>query len=109
MILDKKRSFAHIYGHPNASYEQDGKLFNGAGVEVKFVDVPHFEEDSNESVPAEVFLKNLLHDTSMSKSKIANIAESSGVSWIDIETASVALNVFKKRQGVGEIWKLTDE
>jgi hypothetical protein len=31
--LDKTRSYGTVYGHPNAAYEQDGKLFKPDGTE----------------------------------------------------------------------------
>lgn len=33
-MLDRKRPFSIVSGHVGASYEQDGRLFNGAGHQV---------------------------------------------------------------------------
>lgn len=108
MQLDRKKSFATIYGHSNAMYEQGGCLFNGSGEQVaeseQDISEPTTEYDSVES-----FLKNALNETSLSRKKVAELAEKAGFTWLDVETTAGLLNVQRRKQGVGEVWKINQE
>jgi hypothetical protein len=105
MQLDRKKSFATIYGHVNAIFEQDGMLFNGSGKQV-FEPEAEISDPDTEHDSVESFLKNALNETSLSRKKVAELAEKAGFAWLDVETTAGLLNVQRRKQGVGEVWKI---
>lgn len=112
MKLNTKEPFGHIYGNHAASYTQHGKFFDGAGNEIDsngLIKGGSERDETDEVEQAQEFLKDLLHDTKMSKAKIAKEAEAQGHSWHHVEEAADILGVIKFKVGVVLNWKLNEE
>jgi len=112
MKLDFNRPKGQIYGHPQAVYEQDGQLFDGAGypivLEDKTVEESEVEEVSKEQkIDAEKFLNDTLYGAAISESKLYKLAQDAGLQWDVVKNVSNEMtNIRKYRQGNSTMWKL---
>lgn len=111
MKLDKNRPSGQIYGHHRAVYEQDGKLFNGAGELIE--DEKSSKEKVTEPVKegvlnknAEQFVRETLAGGKMNQDRVYAASQEAGMVWDDVTTAAAALNVRKYKQGTYTMWQL---
>ena len=108
--LDTKRPHGHIWGHPQASYEQDGKLFDGAGEiltgEAPMPPAP--KVDMPKDALEIAFLKGLLAGGPMQQATIKRESENEHLIWTDILTAATKLPIEKYKQGTSNMWKLLE-
>jgi len=120
MKLDMNRPKGQVYGHSSAIYEQDGKLFDGAGVcisddepETKPVSKSSKPEPAEETPAASVdcmkFLAETLHGAAMSETKLYKACEDANLNWTDVKNAANEMNIRKYRQGSATMWKLMIE
>ncbi len=113
MKLDKSKPYGTVMGHPSASFEQDGKLFDGEGYELSEkkvvsakVEAEVVARNINESI---AFLKKFLSGGAVSETKIKVEGENKGFSWDDIKSAQAKVNLRLYKQGTATMWKLVDE
>ena len=118
--LDMKRTYGHVFGHNQASFEQDGKLFDGGGFELlteekplpakKAQPKPEVEKQPTELMSKEqAFLLNMLTNNAMQKANIVKESTLMELSWDDVQEAASKLGVVSYMQGKREMWKLTDD
>ena len=103
--LDTKRPYGTVYGHAEASYEQDGKLFDGGGdvlEQTTRIDTVRVDVD-----PVE-WLSTLLAGGAVSQPTIVKQADIVGLSWHSVSNAGNKLNVNKYKQPGSNTnyWKL---
>lgn len=102
MNLDKTKPYGHIYGHPNALFEQGGMLFDGAGS-------PAVIEESvptEEQVEVGDWLKEMLDGGPMAQTALYKEAENLGHCWDDVKKAAVSMQVKKYVYAKTDMWKL---
>ena len=115
MKLDTSKPHAVVYGHLEASYEQNGILYDGGGnplqppkpeqakAKAKEIIVEH---DGVEN--AKEFLKNILKQGPLSKSTVFKTAEDNNQKWEHVKDAASLLNIAKVHAKGLEVWKLSD-
>lgn len=112
MKLDTKKPYGQIFGHHSASYEQDGKLFDGGGTLI--VDSKDAAVLTPAQEPVKVvdgagdFLLRVLKEGPMSKGGVYKEAEEAKLNWADVKNAAVTLNVHVYSQKSTEYWKLSE-
>lgn len=113
--LDTTKSFGTIYGHPDAAYVQNEKMFDLQGNEVGAVEEeealsePEFvgeENSEKEGHPVEKWLTECLHDTVKSQAAVKRESEDAKILWDDVLTAAANMDVEKFKKGVVLNWKL---
>jgi len=112
--LNRSKPYAAIAGHPRASYEQDGLLYDGAGnllgtppTVAKSVE-EHNLIQTDQLVSAQEFLKNVLASGAVSKATLYKEAENNNQPWDAVKDASIALNVMKFKFKQSEMWRLSE-
>jgi hypothetical protein len=112
MKLDKSKPYGQVFGHHSASYEQDGKFFDGGGKlipESKEAAVPTPAPETAKFVGgAGAFLLRILKEGPMSKGGVYKEAEEAKLNWADVKNAAVTLNVHVYSQKSTEYWKLVE-
>ena len=115
-MLDKTQSYATITGHPDAAYEQDGKLFDAAGMELEpppVVMVNYTPADqiieTDEVHSARLFLENILRSGPRNKAVVYKTAEENNQSWDAVKKAFVLLNGRTFTFNRSTMWKLPEE
>lgn len=122
MKLDRSKPFATIYGHDQASYQQNDILFNGADeplgkledMEFEPVNVPGKDTDllieTDKVASAEAFLRTLLQGGPIKKAVVKDEADRNNQQWDDVQSAAALMGLQKITQGTGavkwELWKL---
>lgn len=111
--LDTKRTYGQIFGHEEALYEQDGKLFGGdmklIGREEEDPVKEQIETQKTKSKTAEEFLKTLLAGTSLAKSNVYKESQVQKQNWDKVQKAAADSGVqIYMLKGV-EMWKLTGD
>lgn len=119
MKLDFNRPKGQIYGHQHAVYEQDGKLFDGAGhliggdtVGKKETTKPKEEKPTvlvnKENVKK--FIRDALHGAPMSESKLYNAVQETDFTWDLIKDVANEMGTIRKyKQGSATMWKLIED
>lgn len=118
LTLDKTRSFATIYGHSIAHYEQDGHMYDAVGDIIGHK--PEYSLDAmvkrGERVPdelenAKAFLTRVLEGGPVMKSVVYKEAEANNQSWAEITKAVEAMGIVKlvgPGKGSPTMWKLPE-
>lgn len=110
--LDTKRTYGQIFGHEEALYEQDGKLFGGDMKLISSEEDPvkeQIEAQKTKPKTAEEFLKTLLAGTSLAKSNVYKEAQVQKQNWDKVQKAASDSGVqIYMLKGV-EMWKLTGD
>lgn len=110
MKLNKSKSYGVITGHSQAMFEQDGKLFDGAGEvlsekkEKLAVETNTDNEFKLESAVA--FLKNMLEKGPVNKKRIVMEAEQQQQEMEFVHLAFAKLEARTKNFGAAETWFL---
>lgn len=117
MKLDKSKNYGVIYNHPDAMFEQNGVLFDGAGnslttheeatkpAKVKKIveDVAEPQDDA-----AAQFILRILKEGPMSKSNVYRECELAQLDWDAVRTAAANHHVHIYKQKSTEYWKLSE-
>ena len=113
MQLDRNRSYGTVVGHPEAKFEQDGRLFNGAGEPLAA-----FTESFPENVPdtaitidlklenAMEFLKTCLATGPVDKSVLWKACKENNQEWDTVTRAFNAMGGTATKKGGSLIWSL---
>ena len=88
--LDKNLPYGTIYGHEFAAFEQDGKLFDGAG---NLANPPDPEPDEAEEQTPEEFVQEILAGGPVSQANVYKEVGIRGLDWAAVKEASVSLGV----------------
>jgi len=112
MNLDRNKSYATIYGHSVAVYEQNGVLFDGAGCSISEKKQEQKKKDliiQHDGVEnAKEFLLNVLRSGPLSKSAVYKVAGDNNQAWDNIKDASQLLGIVKYQFQKSEMWKLSE-
>jgi hypothetical protein len=109
--IDMSKPYGQIWGHSQASYEQDGVLYDGSGHALQAAKPepkPRDQAKVEVANAAESFLKNLLKEGPMNKSNIFVECENAQQNWDAVKNAANSLNVKQYRLGKADMWKLTE-
>jgi hypothetical protein len=110
--FDPTKPYGAVYGHPDASYEQNGILYGGegeivggSGSTVKESKKP--VKELNSSGLAE-FLTGLLEGGPIMQVNIKRESEKAGHAWDDILSMSAEMGLKKFKKGVAMMWQLPE-
>ena len=119
MKLDRTKSFATVYGHESASFQQGDVLFGGDEMALEALTPAakrrQTQADKDDTIPtddvtsAKVFLTTILKGGPVSKSAVFKEAESNNQSWAVVTTASADMGIVKFQVKGQEMWKLQAE
>ena len=113
MKLDKTKDFATITGHRLAMFQQNGMLFDGAGLPITEEKTEVVAKDriieSDDVASARVFLLNVLDGGPLSKSALFKVAEDNNQSWDAVKKAAVLLNMITFTFNKALMWKLPED
>lgn len=116
-ILDKAQPYATVTGHPAAAFEQNGMLFDGAGLPLVPPPAPGAEAaddrkddiiETDEVESAKQFLLNVLSSGPLSKSALYKVAEENNQPWDAVRKAYVMLRVVSYAYRGVTMWKLNE-
>lgn len=111
MKLNEKASYAVVYGHHSAVYQQDDKLFGPDKQELgvdKVADDEGDEVKTDKVASAEEFLTNILSQGQLPKASIYKEAVETVINWESVKKAFLNLNVIKLTVNKQEYWKLPE-
>lgn len=110
--LDTNKSYGTVYGHINASYEQNGVLFDAAGNSLSGDKLKSTIPDNDEGklTDEKTFLLNILVGGAVLQSNIKTQSEEVGLIWSEILTTAADMKITKtKVKGGGTLWRLPAE
>lgn len=115
-MLDRSKSYAEVYGHAWAKFEQGGTLYDGAGKsydeqgdraevaeELGYVDKRANLENARE------FLQRILKEGPMSRENVVKEAENQGYKWENVKNAAVEIKVSSNKIRGTVYWRLALE
>lgn len=115
MKLNFNKPYGEVYGHPLATYEQDGKLFDSAGAPLQTTrenDEPvtapggRLSDKSQAFFQAHDFLEGILKEGPLTQRAIYKECESNNQDWEAVKAAFADMGgeTFKQRNGF--YWRL---
>lgn len=115
-MLDQKKSYGIIYGHPWARYEQGGTLYDGAGksyaeqsddrqeiVDSSYNDPQAVTENARE------FLTRILAEGPMNRGEVVRAAEQQGLEWNFVKQAAIEMKVNSYKIRENTFWRMPIE
>jgi hypothetical protein len=116
MRLDRSKPYGSITGHSAAKYEQNGVLFDAAGVALPpppalMVDYVPADQiiETDEVHSARLFLMNVLSSGPRNKSVIYKASEENNQSWEDVKKAFSLIGGRTFTFNRATMWKLPEE
>ena len=104
MSFDHKKPHGTVWGVHNASYVQNGVLYD-----CDFNPVEETApEDGQVDATAACMLREMLEAGSINRRMIVEESERRGISWIDVEAAKIDLGVMEVAAGRGFVWRFKD-
>jgi hypothetical protein len=109
--LDRSKSYGVIFGHENAQFEQNGRLFNGAGIAI----LPD-DDDSDEANDVELTVENKdpvnqfitvsLAGGPVAQAALYKDAQMQGINWSLVKTEAANIGVKIEIVKGKPIWSL---
>lgn len=93
MNLDRDKTYGTVWGHPSASFAQGGKLFNGAGEEVKPEKAVPASSDASPPQDSESFIQAILSGGPVLQSNVYKEVGLKGLDWTDVKSEAARLGV----------------
>jgi hypothetical protein len=114
MKLDKTKDFATITGHRFAMFQQDGVLFDGAGLpltdeKTEAVVAKDRIIESDDVASARAFLLNVLSGGPLSKAALFKVAEDNNQPWDAVKKAATLMSMITFTFNKALMWKLPEE
>ena len=112
--MDFNRPYNLVYGSTDGTkYEQDGNPYDTAGNRIvrpkTLATLESMNIPTDSLLSAKDFLKHILQNGPVSKSKVYQIAGNNNQVWEDVTKAATELNLLKFQFKTSEMWKITEE
>ena len=110
--LDQNRPYGQIWGHPEAQFEQDGKLYDSMGEAISKERLTRAAKEPDEELTdAKTFLLNILIGGPMLQGNIKRESEDANLVWSDVQDAANELKIHKFKNGAPPrnlMWRLPE-
>lgn len=105
-MLDFKKPHGQIWGHPWATYEQDGVLYDAAGREKDDIGCKVDPDLKPEFDDPEEFLQHCLEGGPKVRDVVYKEAQEASLIWASVETVAAEMGIRKYKSGIKDMWQL---
>lgn len=106
MELDRSKSYGQIWGHPSATFEQNGQLFDGAGEWIPPEEPEEGEETVEMEVGAEAFVREILAGGPVAQAAVYKESQLRELDWDAVKNAAKVLSVAMQKDRGVMTWQL---